>query len=459
MVRSTKSGSEVAQSAGRFAKTDVRYWQRAIFQRTYREAGRKCRVQHYSARIQFNGRREFFALEQQGLNRASAAEAAREIYLFLLAHGWEATLAKFKPSPGNIAKPVYTVGDLIREVKAASSGQGRTHEDYCRSFRRITADIFQIDGGRAKYDYRNGGRQNWIERIDRVKLEEITPELVQKWKIDFLRRAGASPAKQRAASISVNSLLRQARSLFSARLLQFARLEGLRSPFDGIELEPRQSMRYRSGFQIEDVVRQATAELSQEELKVFLLACMAGLRRNEIDKLPWAAFDWHRGTLHIEVTDHFSAKSEDSIAEVDIDPELLALFRGFVATAVGEFVIESDVRPRAGASYAHYRCQRIFARLNAWLRSKGLPAQRPLHTLRKEFGSRVCDRFGIYAASRALRHADIAITSQHYLDKRRKVTVGLGHLLTPSPNPVLQVDFRSNQELPKQLATVTESKL
>src|SRR6266403_1819086 len=46
-------------------------------------------------------------------------------------------------------------------------------------------------------------------------------------------------------------------------------------------------------------------------------------------------------------------------------------------------------------------------------------------TRRKEFGSLVCEQFGIYAASRALRHADIAITSQHYVDKKRRATVGL----------------------------------
>jgi hypothetical protein len=53
----------------------------------------------------------------------------------------------------------------------------------------------------------------------------------------------------------------------------------------------------------------------------------------------------------------------------------------------------------------------------------------PLHTLRKEFGSQMCAKHGIYAASRALRHGDIAITSQHYLDRRRRATVGLGNLL------------------------------
>jgi integrase len=53
----------------------------------------------------------------------------------------------------------------------------------------------------------------------------------------------------------------------------------------------------------------------------------------------------------------------------------------------------------------------------------------PLHTLRKEFGSRVAAEHGIYAASRLLRHADITTTAQYYLDKKKRVTSGLGRLL------------------------------
>ncbi len=55
---------------------------------------------------------------------------------------------------------------------------------------------------------------------------------------------------------------------------------------------------------------------------------------------------------------------------------------------------------------------------------------RPVHTLRKEFGSQVCNKYGIYAASRALRHADISITGQHYLDKRQPTPAGLGKFLS-----------------------------
>jgi integrase len=364
-------------------------------------------------------------------NRAAAAARARDIYLHLAANGWEATLAKFKPKSGQATVRIVTVGDFIGEVKANCPKRGRTLDDYIRCFRHIVADIFEIEGGTEKYDYRAGGRQRWVEKVDAIEIAKVTPALVQKWKIHFLSRADANPAKERIARISVNSLLRQARSLFSTKRLQFVQVAGLKSPFEGIALEPRQSMRYRSTLRIHDLCGQALAELGQEELKVFLLAAMAGLRRNEIDKLPWTALDWDRGTLRVEVTEHFDGKSEDSIGEVDVDPEFLELFKGFKSSGRGHFVIQSNVRARPGAAYSHYRCKHVFERLNKWLREKGVKGARPLHTLRKEFGSLVCEQFGIFAASRALRHADIGITSQHYLDKKARATVGLGRLLMP----------------------------
>jgi hypothetical protein len=51
----------------------------------------------------------------------------------------------------------------------------------------------------------------------------------------------------------------------------------------------------------------------------------------------------------------------------------------------------------------------------------------------------MCAKDGIYAASHALRDADIAVTSQHYLDKRQRVTVGLGALLV-SPQNVVSIE-------------------
>lgn len=304
------------------------------------------------------------------------------------------------------------MGEFRAEVKAKASGRPKTIEGYCRALRTIVADIFGIDGGKAKYDYRTGGRDKWLARVEAVRLADVPPEAVQKWKLRFLRRAGSDPLKQRAARISVNSMMRQAKSLFAPAVLKFVQLEVPDTlPFAGVGFEPRQSMRYRSGFEIEAVIREAQGELSAEQMKIFLLAVMAGLRRNEIDKLEWAAFRWNEGVIRIEATRFFQPKSESSTGDVEVDPELMEVFRGFRASAKGDCVIESANAARPDATYSHYRCERAFEALTKWLRAHGVTANTPLHTLRKEYGSQMCAKHGIYAASQALRPSRASITS------------------------------------------------
>src|SRR4029077_589518 len=88
----------------------------------------------------------------------------------------------------------------------------------------------------------------------------------------------------------------------------------------------------------------------------------------------------------------------------------------------------------SATTYAHYRAQADFDALTGWLRAKDVTAIKPLHELRKEFGSQLCAKYGIYAASRMLRHADIRVTAQHYLDTKERVTIGMGNLLAMPKN-------------------------
>ncbi len=261
----------------------------------------------------------------------------------------------------------------------------------------------------------------------------LTPALIQGWKVDYLNKAAKSPSAQKAARISINSNLRQARALFSKERLAFVQLPpGFESPFGHVQLEPGQSMRYRTSFDVSKLIAQAKDELAQAEpeaFKIFLLALMAGLRRGEIDKLQWTAFSWQNLKLHVEITEHLALKSQDSIGAIDLDPEMIKVFQQFHAQRTGTFVIESPRSSRVGTNYLSYRCAPHFKRLSAWLRAHGVASSKPMHALRKEFGSQICDRHGIYSASRALRHADVSVTAMHYLDKRSRATTGLGALL------------------------------
>jgi integrase len=153
----------------------------------------------------------------------------------------------------------------------------------------------------------------------------------------------------------------------------------------------------------------------------------AGLRKNECDKVIWSAIDWPGGSIHVGPTKYLSVKSEKSIGSVALDQEVMALFRGWRALAPNEeFILSSDYKVRLGLTHSHYRADATFSKLTNWLRTQGISTSKPLHELRKLFGSMLNDRYGIHVASLGLRHADIGITSQHYVSKRSGATVGLG---------------------------------
>src|SRR5208282_2824833 len=101
------------------------------------------------------------------------------------------------------------------------------------------------------------------------------------------------------------------------------------------------------------------------------------------------------------------------------------------------FVIASDRPPRTNSERPYYRCDPVLDRLNVWLRSKGIAANKPLHELRREIGALIATEHGIYAASRFLRHSDITTTARHYADRKARISVGLGKYLNPAPLAVV----------------------
>jgi integrase len=205
-------------------------------------------------------------------------------------------------------------------------------------------------------------------------------------------------------------------------------------PFDGVTLEPRTDTKfYGAGVDPMGLMRAAIAELAgedrQEELKAFLLAITLGLRRREADLLEWQSFDFVNATLRVVPTKWYALKTNESAAELPVEPEVLELFRGWRARANGPFVIESDSPPKA-PHYQWYRCEPVFESLLVWLREKGITDRKPIHCLRKLYGSMLADVHGLHAASTGLRHADLRTTAAHYLDRRVKVTPGFGSAIS-----------------------------
>ena len=430
-----------SRSAGH-SRTSVGYWRDRVEKVKSRPGEKGKESPHYSARIAYKKKRVRFPLETP--NREAAAKKASLIFQFLVDNGWEETLEKFKPGAGKQEKAIAveessedepvvkdTVGDLIKASTALSTARPQTKDAYEKAFRKIVASIEGIEDGR-KFDAKQGGVDEWRRRVDSVKLASITPSRVVAWKNRYITDTGTDPTAKRSATVTVNSLIRNAKSLFSKKLLRFLAEEvelPNHLPFEGVPMEKQPSVRYQSKIDALEILRKAEKELmaSQPELfKAFLFALEFGLRRSEIDHLLWEAIDFENGILRIEHTEFHELKSDDSAGELDIKPETLQLLKCLREESQSKFVIDSGNQPRTKNRHSRCnRCDTVFNKLIKWLKDQGITSRKPIHELRKEIGSIIASEYGVFEASRYLRHSDIRITAQIYLDKKRVVTPSL----------------------------------
>jgi integrase len=373
-------------------------------------------------------------------DKKEAAEIALKLYESLRSNGWEATRKNFPkiwpPTFQIISSP--TVGEFLTAIETHGGIHPITFKSYARKFRRLVAALKEIKGDKTRF-HRGDGSANWRKPVDAVKLAELAPAEINRWKLDHVAAKRGDALAQHHAQTTAQSILRNSKCLFSPRILRRladAKIELQMPdplPFAGVEIGKPSSHRYTSTIDAKKLAGDASKELAKKEpelFKIFLLAFGVGLRRGEIDRLTWAQFNWSKEQINVVITAHGDTKTESSIAAVDVDPAVMKIFRRFKEKAASEFVIESSVKPRPGANWHHYRADCAFKRLNSWLRDKGVAAQKPLHTLRKEFGSLVCEQFGIFAASEALRHADIRLTRAHYVDRRGRIHLEVGKMLS-----------------------------
>lgn len=438
-----------AASSRRFPKTHAGYWKSRLERRSYSYRGVLHEIGGWSVRMHHLGIRRSFDLGTA--SKEEAASKALEIYLSLVAKGWDATLSQagmiVNPQPVS-GRGEPTVRSFLAEVARTSSMKPRTFRKNAQYFRMVVSYVLGIEDDRAKYDYHGGKRTRWLERIDAAPLRVITPAAAANWKTRYLARAKDDPQRRVQVNRSFNAALRHCKSLFRADITEQPNFE-IRIPrfpvtqaqsgtreiywFEMLKFEKTGSMRFRApeGVSVEKLISAARSELrdsSPEAYKLLLLCLCAGLRRGEADVLLWSQLRPEDNSISIETTKYLQPK-HDSGGTVYVDPLLMQELMASKEKATGPFFVESDRGFVRSVDY-RYRCAPHWRTLKRWLEGQGITATKKIHELRKLFGDAIVKRNGIFAGSAQLRHSTIQMTASHYADPRQRAVIPMGELLT-----------------------------
>jgi len=445
--QSKKSGHEVvidsavpASTHGSFARLKQR------IQRNTRKYYGERPIRQFLIQLQCRKRREWFEL---GADLDAAAKKAREIDQHLNLHGWDATRRRFKLAFESELSDL-TVGAYIDLVTQHGQLVPSTFYSYAARFRRIVSMIRGINfSGSDKFDGRTS-RSKWRMAVDKVPLNAIKPLDIMEWRDHYVARHPAGSPARTAVEHTANSALRCGRSLFTKRVLRrvLAKRPNLvlptPLPFEGVELLPERESDffYTSEVDARQLIEDALRELSGNQLVIFILAIGAGLRRNEIDKLLWTHVDLPTGVITIAPSKYHRLKSDSSVGKIQLEPRFAELLRLHAAETRGEFVLFSTNPPRPNALRRYYRCKIDLTALCGWLENKGITnSTGRIHTLRKEFGSHIAQRRGIFAASAGLRHSTIGVTRKYYVSSKIEPTAFFTTEPSSTPNTTQLVEL------------------
>jgi len=438
-VQDTKNRTETGQKPllsgqpkkARLSKDHQDFWLGKLKKRSYVAGGKRIEIPEWQVRLFFEGREDWFNLGTT--NRAAASMKARDLWLHLRAHGWDTTLAKFKPhGPAKQTITVQEFSDMYRETiqRVEYPPSPQTAARYLKSLDLI------------------------CRRVHVSRIADLTPEQVKKFIGDYLEEGRAEGRHPESIKVSCNAILRNTAALFSRQMLGEYQSRGLSlvNPIEGqklrrIKLKSYSPMNrdtldaiWAHAAKLRDGDPEAPAppktdrqpgenasrwkepdfRLPQPGAYVLLLLELGlGLRRHEADKSQW---DWFftdangRHYIEVKATPYFTPKSKES----RVVPVEKLLYDAIQATRaqVSPFLVPGRLPKRyeAGREPKNlvYRCDQHHRTLALWLRRHGIVDEKPCHTLRKEFGSYVATAFGLFCAQRMLGHSSPQVTEQFY---------------------------------------------
>jgi len=437
-------------------KTKPAYWKSRVF---FPVSGRNTLGPNYCMQCRNGGKRTTFGLRTN--DKDDAAKRAAEIYYDVVMLGMDAAIEKHRPkkpaleesqpSQQEAAETTTTLGEWIEAAGKVFTGEPTTFGSYVRSARQIARWIQEsrsTSGAKPKLSKREQEKaekearkryaSKWAadfrKQIDVEPITIFNRSSIQEWRKAFVEKVGTDEALKKRARISSNSILRQAKALFAEDILDTIRGVKIPSPlpFDKCKFYEGDDMSYISSIDPIALMKVAKNEFFESDpdvYKVLILCLGAGLRKSEVDTLTYEQVDFANSTIHMKVTTEGRRKTRGSEGLIPIHRTLLKRLKAWKRKTRGKFVVSSAGVAEGKVWGRRYRCEAVFEKAIAWLRTHGVNTAKPLHTLRKEAGSLVTTKWDIQAAKQFLRHKSIAVTSAFYANNKSPHTVELDDTL------------------------------
>ncbi len=358
----------------------------------------------WCVRVQADFQRKTKSLETSVLSEAK--ERAPSIIAAILDRKWDQVREIVSPRARE-QMPLATIGEVFDVFQTADTGANPSTRA------RVVALVVNIVSRVHGFVDRHPLRQ---AKVRMLPVSALNAELVQKFIKDM------QPAETRAGAVltantNINSMLRQARSIFSARMVRVYNERGLNlGDFSGF-LEKREILKEPS-HHYEPIPREmlrtmieALPELKKDDERSWAIIAMAlllGMRRSEIMRARREWLTQQRIPGQAEPAYVIAITNRDKDAAIKSRPRALRVpdeLRDYFAKR-GEWLI-----PRRNETDIINAVHRV----NAWLRRYLPERTKALHELRKEFGSQIYAATGSLSAAAEALGDTLETARAHYL--------------------------------------------
>ena len=319
-----------------------------------RPDGRRIQSPNWSVRFQHQGKRTCRSLGTADYRLAQ--QRARALTKAVRSGGW-ASATVLPTSHGSVA-----IDEFLERYHRGAVSRGLRPRSIAH----------------AEMDLRRVARE-----IGARRLADLTLAALQSW----IRDARLKP-------ITVRAVLKNAGSAFSKASLQSLGMPEVQNPFARL-VQPkvdREPFNAPPRSWITHLMRQGIEKLSGDCRLVFVLALGCGLRWGEIVSLTW----------------------ENVLPDGVRVPASLAKGRRARVVPVGKRVQSILEAARGEGAVISADSKEIHKTLCSWLKEHGVKDSKPVHFLRKCYGSLAVADHGIYIASKLLGHASISLTASTY---------------------------------------------